>query len=388
MNLGRAACIADLRDLARKRLPKAVFDFIDGGAECESTLRRNSADFEAITLVPRALIDVSNRDLSVKLLGRAAALPLAVAPTGLAALAWADADIALARSAQAMGVPFTVSTSASVRLEDIRESVPDGRLWFQVYVYKDRELVRSLVRRAQAAQFEALVLTVDVPVLGQRYRDIRNRFTVPVRITPRLLWDLARCPRWTAHALMHGVPKMRNLMDGSQTDASLASLASLMTRNMDSALDWSGAAWLREIWPGKLILKGILAPEDAERAVRVGFDAVAVSNHGGRQLDCAVSAISALPQIVEAVGGAGEVYLDGGVRRGSDIVKALALGARAVTIGRAALYGVAAAGEPGARASLSMLAAELDRCLALIGCPSAAGVGRAFVRGFAGEARI
>lgn len=383
----RAASIAHLREIARRRLPKAVFDFIDGGAESESTLRRNSADFEMIAFVPKVLTDVSKRNLSAELLGKPAALPLAIAPTGLAALAWPAADVALARAAHAFGVPFTVSTSASISLERVREEAPEARLWFQVYVYKDRELVRSLVRRAQAARFEALVLTVDVPVLGQRHRDVENRFTVPVSVTPRLLWDLVRCPRWTAHTMIYGVPKMRNLIEGSRTNASLASLANLMTRNLDPTLDWNGVAWLRDEWPGKIILKGILDPEDAQRAVRLGFDAIAISNHGGRQLDGAVSAIAALPEIAEAVGGAAEIYLDGGVRRGTDIAKALALGARAVTVGRATLYGVAAAGEEGARASLGILAGEFDRCLALLGCPRASELGRSFVRGAAVASR-
>ena len=387
MNMTRAVSIADLRILARRRLPKAVFDFIDGAAESESTLRRNCADFDDIQFVPRVLTDVSRRNLSVDLLGRAAKLPVAIAPTGLAALAWAQADIALARAAHESGIPFTVSTSSSVRLEHIREAVPEARLWFQVYVYKDRDLVRSLVQRARAADFEALVLTVDVPVLGQRHRDLRNRFTVPVRPTPRLVWDLMRCPRWTAHILEHGVPKMQNLIDGSHTDKSVASLANLMTRNMDAALDWGAAAWLRELWPGKMVIKGILSPPDAEQAVRAGFDAISISNHGGRQLDGAMSAIGALPDIVAAVGERAELYLDGGVRRGSDIAKALALGAHAVTVGRATLYGVAAAGEAGARASLSILAAELDRCLALLGCPCASSLDRSFVRGVGLEAR-
>ena len=387
MSTVRAVSIADLRTLARRRLPKAVFDFIDGAAENESTLRRNCADFDRIQFLPRVLTDVSRRNLSVSLLARAANLPVAVGPTGLAGLAWAEADIALARTAHESGIPFTVSTSSSVRMERIREAVPQARLWFQVYVYKDRDLVRALVRRAQAADFEALVLTVDVPVLGQRYRDLRNRFTVPVRAAPRLVWDLMRCPRWTAHILRHGVPKMQNLIEGSHTDTTVASLANLMTRNMDAALDWGAVASLRELWPGKMIIKGILSPQDADLAVRAGFDAISISNHGGRQLDGAISAIRALPHIVAAIGGRAELYLDGGVRRGSDIAKALALGARAVTIGRATLYGVAAAGEAGARASLSILAAELDRCLALLGCPAALNLDRSFVRCFDLEER-
>ena len=381
MTVERAAAISDLRSIARRRLPKAVFDFIDGGAESEGTLLRNRTDFDAIEFAPRVLRDVSHRQVGGLLLGRPTALPIAIAPTGLAALVWAQADLELARAARAAGLPFTVSASSSVRLESVREAVPDARLWFQVYVYKDRDLVRSLIARAAAAQFEALVLTVDVPVLGQRHRDLRNRFTVPLRPTARLIWDLIRCPRWTMHVLRHGVPKMRNLTDGTRTDTSVASLANLMLRNMDASVTWEDAARLRDIWPGKIILKGVLSPADARLALSAGFDAIAVSNHGGRQLDGAPSAISALPAIAEAVSKSVEVYLDGGVRCGSDIAKAIALGARGVMIGRATLYGVAAGGQPGVRRSLSILHAELDRCLALLGCADVSSLDRSYIRG-------
>lgn len=380
LRIERAICIADIRASARRRLPKAVFDFIDGGAESETTLRHNCEDFGALEFIPRVLSDVSTRTLSVTLLGNAAALPVAIAPTGLAGLAWEDADIALARAAHSSGIPFIVSTASSVRLERIREASPEARLWFQLYVWRDREIVRSLVQRAQSVGCEALVLTVDVPVLGHRYRDLRNRFTVPLRPTSRLLWDLVRCPRWTSHILRSGIPKMENLVDGSRKDAGVASLAKLMNSNMDAALNWEGAAWLRDLWPGKIVIKGILSPQDAEQAVRLGFDAIAVSNHGGRQLDGAISAIAALPEISKTVGEQAEVYLDGGVRCGSDIAKALALGAHAVWVGRATLYGAAAAGRKGVERSLSILAAELDRCLALLGCASVSKLDRSLLQ--------
>lgn len=248
-------------------------------------------------------------------------------------------------------------------------------------MYKDRELVRSLVQRALDADFEALVVTVDVPLLGQRYRDLRNRFTVPLRPTLRLAWDLLRCPRWTFHILRHGVPRMQNLVDGTRTDTSVASLAKLMEKNMDASVEWRDLAWLREVWPRKIVLKGILSPRDAELAVSAGVDGIVVSNHGGRQLDSVASTISVLPDIARAVGSRLELYLDGGVRRGSDIAKALALGARGVMVGRATLYGVAAGGEPGALRALAILQAELDRCLALIGCPVARSLVPSFLRG-------
>ncbi|MGH8287237.1 MAG: alpha-hydroxy acid oxidase [Steroidobacteraceae bacterium] len=238
-------------------------------------------------------------------------------------------------------------------------------------MYKDRELVRALVDRASAIDCEALVLTVDVPLLGRRLRDQRNRFTVPLRPTLRLAWDMLRCPRWTAHILRHGVPRMQNFLDGKRT-MSVASLAALMTSNLDASATWDLLERMREQWRAKLVLKGVLHPEDAERAVRIGVDAIAVSNHGGRQLDGALSTLRALPEIVAAVGGRAEVYLDGGIRRGSDIAKACALGATAVLSGRAPLYGVGAAGPAGADRALEIFADELDRCLALIGCPVAA----------------
>ena len=366
-----AATIADLRDRARARLPRAVFDFIAGGADDELTLRRNAVDFDGLEWRPRVLVDVAKRDCSATVLGSRASLPLIVAPTGLAALAWARADVLLAQAAHNIGVPFTISTSSSVRMEDIRQGAPDARLWFQVYLYKDRDLVRSLIARATAIDCDAVVVTVDVPVLGRRLRDQRNRFTVPLRPTARLAWDLLRCPRWTAQILVNGVPRMENFVDAGG-DMSVASLAALMTSNMDPSVSWDSIAWLRDLWPGRLVLKGVLHEEDARRAVAYGIDAIAVSNHGGRQLDSVTSTIRALPAIAAAVAGRAQVFVDGGIQRGSDIAKACALGANAVMVGRAALYGVGAGGRAGADRACAILAQELDRCLALLGCPSAA----------------
>lgn len=371
MRAWSAGSIEDLRQMARTRLPRAVFDFIDGAADDELTLRWNCADFDRIAWRPRVLVDVSKRDCGTTILGTRTSLPLIVAPTGLAALAWPQADAVLAQAAWAAGVPFTISTSSSVRMEAIREAAPEARLWFQAYSYKDRELVHGLLARARAIGCEALVLTVDVPLLGRRLRDQHNRFTVPLRPTPRLVWDMLRCPRWTAHILRHGVPRMQNFVDGKRT-MSIASLADLMTSNLDASVTWEAVERMRDQWGAKLVLKGVLHPEDAEQAARVGVDAIAVSNHGGRQLDAATSTIRALPQVVAAVGGRAEVYLDGGIRRGSDIAKACALGATAAMSGRALLYGAAAAGPAGTERALEILAEEFDRCLALVGCPVAA----------------
>jgi (S)-mandelate dehydrogenase len=380
MNIAQTYSIEDLRELARRRLPRAVFDFIDGGSEGEVTLMRNRMDFDRIEFLPRVLVDVSHRDLCASILGKRTHLPIIIAPTGLAALAWPVADVALAKASRANSVPFTVSTSSSITLERIRELEPQARLWFQAYLYKDRNLVRSLIRRAADVDCEALVLTADVPVLGQRHRDQRNRFTVPLRPAPRLVWDFLRCPRWTCGIIRHGIPRMQNLMDASGPGQGVTALAELMTRNMDSSLNWNDLDWLRDAWRRKLVIKGVLTPADAELAVHHGIDAIAVSNHGGRQLDCAPSSISVLAEICSVVGGRAEIYLDGGVRRGSDIAKALALGARAVMLGRASLYGVAAGGEAGAARALAILHEEFDRCLALIGCPVAADLNEAFLR--------
>jgi (S)-mandelate dehydrogenase len=369
MNLTDADTIADLRNMARRRLPRAVFDFIDGAADDELTLAWNTSDLDTLAWRPRMLVDVASCKRSARIMGAASALPLIVGPTGLAALTWAQADIALAQAAHGAGVPFTISTSSSVRMEEIRHGVPDARLWFQVYLYKDRELVRSLISRARNIDCEALVITVDVPVLGRRLRDRRNRFTVPLRPNLRLLWDLVRCPRWSAHLMKYGVPRMQNFVDGRRS-ASVASLAALMTSNMDASVTWDALRRLRELWPGKLVLKGLLHEADVLRAVQYGIDAIAVSNHGGRQLDGALSALQALPPIVAAVAGRAEIFLDGGIRRGADIAKACALGATAVMTGRATLYGVGAAGRPGADRALAILADELERCLALLGCPT------------------
>jgi (S)-mandelate dehydrogenase len=373
--LKNAFTIADLRALAGRRLPKAIFDYIDGAAETETAMNRNTEDFEALTFMPRVLVDVSRRDSSVPILGEPAALPLVIAPTGMSALAWPNADIALVRAASAAGVPFTVSTMASTSIEDVRNAAPEARLWFQLYVAKDRAAVRSLIARAAANGCEALVLTVDVPVGGKRLRDLNNGVAVPVRPTPGLAWDILRRPHFCAQVLRHGFPRLRHLaLDGEESHAGTAS------RRLDAALNWTDVGWLRDQWPRRLVLKGVLRPEDAVRAVQAGFDAIVLSNHGGRQLDYAPSGLSMLGAVRSAIGARAEILVDGGVRRGGDIAKALALGATAVMVGRATLYGVAAGGEQGAARAIEILASELDRCLALLGCPGARDLDAGFLR--------
>lgn len=366
-----ADTIDALRLQARRRLPRAVFDFIDGGSDAEVTLDRNRRDLADISFMPRQPRDVSRRDLSTEIFGIRSGLPLVVGPTGLAALGWPQADIALARAARSSNIPFTISTASSVRLEAIAAAAEGARLWFQVYIYRDRDLVASLVARARAAGVETLVVTVDTPVLGWRRRDHRNRFTVPLKATPALALDLVRCAGWSLQIARHGVPRMQNFVDAGIGD-DIVSLSKLMASNMDDSVTWADIRWLRDRWPGKMIVKGVLSPADAVEALEVGVDGVQVSNHGGRQLDGAISAISALPAIAAAVAGRAEVLVDSGFRHGSDIAKAVAMGASAVAVGRATLFGVAAGGSPGAHRALEILKTEYDRCLALLGCPSTA----------------
>jgi (S)-mandelate dehydrogenase len=374
-----AASIADLRDIARKRIPRAVFDFIDGGAESEITLRRNIRDLQEIALLPRYLRNVTNCDPSTSILGRVSALPLIVAPTGLAALAWPKADASIARAAATHSIPFVISTSSSMRMEDIVAQVPGARVWFQIYIYKDRTLLESLSNRASQAGIEALVVTIDTPVLGHRERDWRNNFAVPLRPTARLAWDLMRCARWSLGTARHGLPRMQNFVDyGFGRD--VTSLAQLMKSNLDASVTWDQLAWVRDRWHGKIVLKGILAPEDAALAIKYNIDALVISNHGGRQLDGAPSSVSMLPEIASVVGGRCEVFLYGGVRRGSDIAKVVALGARAAMVGRPLLYGVAAGGARGACHALKLLGTEYERCLTLLGRAATAGLGPDAVR--------
>ena len=361
-----AYSIADLRQAARRRLPRAVFDFIDGGAEDEVTLRANRAAFERVHLLPRVLVDVSAIDTQTSILGKAARLPIAIAPTGAIGFGWRGADVAIAKSAAAFGVPYSLSMLGTASIERIAREAP-GRLWFQAYFLKQRDFTLGLIDRARAAGYETLIVTADVPVGGKRERDHRNHFSVPFRYTSRNLLDFASRPAWALPMLFRGIPEMENLAGLIPEANEAAALASSVARNNDATLDWEVLKKVRDRWPGKMLVKGILRADDAERAVDVGCDGVIVSNHGGRQLDGAVAALDALPPIVRAVGGKASVLLDGGVRRGVDVVKALACGAEAVMIGRATLYGVCAAGEAGAMRALEILSGELVRSMQLCG---------------------
>jgi len=356
------ANIADLRERARRRLPRMAFEYLDGGAEDEVTLRANRAAFEAIRLRPRLLKDTAQRQQTVQLLGETWRSPMAVAPVGLAGVFWPRADVLIAKAAAEAGVPYILSTASSATLEDVAREA-GGNLWFQLYVIS-RALADGLVDRALAAGYRTLVLTIDVPVSGYRERDLRNGFSQPFRITPRTALDVARHPAWALQMLRHGAPQLANLASVDATDAD--SQAALLKRQMDASYDWTALARLRERWPHRLLVKGVLHPDDARDAFALGVDGVILSNHGGRQLDGAVSALDVLPEVVTVAQGR-PVLIDGGVRRGVDIVKARALGAHAVLVGRAVQYGVAAAGQAGAAQALAMLRDEVDRVMALSG---------------------
>jgi len=376
VDLSRSANIDDLRELARRRLPRMVFDFFDGGAEDEVTLRANRAAFERIRLVPQVLRDVSRVDPSTEVLGGPARYPIVVAPTGAIGMGWPGADLAIARAAAACGIPYTLSTSATASIEEIAEQAP-GRLWFQLYVLTDRAFSDGLVERARAAGYEALVVTVDLPVGGKRERDAHNGFALPFRLGLRPLLQGAAKPAWAWRILAHGgIPELVNLRGFQQrARADMASAASSVGQNLDASFDARGLARLRELWKGKLIVKGVARPDDAERIVQLGADAIWLSNHGGRQLDGAITALDALPAVAAAVGAKVPVLIDGGVRRGSDALKARALGAQAVAIGRPMLYGASAAGAAGARRALEILTDELERTMRLCGARSIAEIG-------------
>lgn len=355
------------RALARRHLPKFVFDYVDGAAEDGLTLRANRQAFEATQLKPRVLRDTSVIDTSVSVFGRHWRLPFGVAPMGLNGLVRPGGDLALARAAAAAGIPFVLSTASNERLERVRQDVPEAELWLQLYVMQDPSIADQLLRRAKANGFDTLVLTLDVPVSGLREQDLRNGFRLPFRLTPKLMADLVRHPGWSLRQAVAGQPKFVNLVEEVDRTLSAQAQAALLARAMDRSLNWARLDQIRQSWPGKLVVKGILHAEDASLAVKAGVDGIVVSNHGGRQLDGAVSSLNALPAVVRAVSGCIPVFLDSGVRRGQDVIKAMSLGASAVFVGRPMLYGLAAQGEDGVRRVLSGLEAELQRVMTLMG---------------------
>jgi isopentenyl diphosphate isomerase/L-lactate dehydrogenase-like FMN-dependent dehydrogenase len=363
--------IADLRGRARLRLPRAIFDYIDGGAEDEVTLRENMRAFERVSFVPRMLVDATTRDMSTTVLGQKIDVPIILAPCGMPGIFWPNGEVLAARAAARFGTIFSLSTLSFASLEDVAAAT-NGPLWFQLYVFRDRELSRSIVERALKAGYQALLLTVDVQVAGARERDVYNGFTIPPRITASNVLDSIWRVGWIRGVLRGPPLTFRNVAPESSGAQDAVPLAGYVNRQFDPGLTWAVVDWLRSLWPRHLIIKGIMTAEDARLAAEHGADGIIVSNHGGRQLDSASSSIEVLPEIVRAVGDRLEVLLDSGVRRGSDVAKAIALGARAVLVGRAYLYGLAYAGGPGVETALGILTRELDRTLTLLGRPSIA----------------
>lgn len=366
--------IGDLRELARRRIPRAIFDYADGGSYDERTLRRNAADLDAISFRQRVMVDVSNISLGTTVLGQPASMPLGIAPTGLAGFFHADGEILGARAAAEFGIPFCLSTMSICSVEDVRAATRQP-FWFQQYLMRDRGFNQELIERAIAAQCSALVLTLDLQVLGLRRRDAHNGLTIPPRLTLRNAVDMLRKPGWTKNVLFGKRRTFGNLEGRIGGDHGIRTLAQWSATQFDATANWRDVDWVRSRWPGKLILKGILDPQDARLGLAAGADAIVVSNHGGRQLDGAPSTIAALPAIVAAVDGRCEVLFDGGIRSGQDIAKALALGARAVMIGKSFLFALAAGGEAGVTRALEILRDELRVTLALTGTAGVAAVG-------------
>ncbi|OYR21697.1 alpha-hydroxy acid oxidase [Brucella thiophenivorans] len=358
--------IADLKRLAKRRVPKMFFDYADSGAWTESTYRANESDFSKIKLRQRVLVDMTNRSLETTMIGEKVSMPVALAPTGLTGMQHADGEMLAAQAAEAAGVPFTLSTMSICSIEDVA-SVTKKPFWFQLYVMKDREFVKNLISRAKAAGCSALVLTLDLQILGQRHKDLRNGLSAPPKFTPKHIWQMATRPGWCMGMMGTQRRTFRNIAGHAKNVTDLSSLSSWTAEQFDPQLSWKDVAWIKEQWGGKLILKGILDEEDALMAAKTGADAIIVSNHGGRQLDGAVSSISMLKPIVDAVGDQIEVHMDGGIRSGQDVLKARALGAQGVYIGRPFLYGLGAMGKDGVTLALEIIRKELDITMALCG---------------------
>ena len=359
-------CVEDLRLLAKRRVPRMFYDYADSGSWTESTYRANESDFQRIRLRQRVAVNMEGRSLRTTMAGEEVAMPVALAPTGLTGMQHADGEILAARAAEAFGVPFTLSTMSICSIEDIAAHTRKP-FWFQLYVMRDRGFIERLIERARAARCSALMLTLDLQVLGQRHKDIRNGLSAPPKPTLANLLNLATKPRWCLGMLATKRRSFGNIVGHAQGVGDLSSLSSWTAEQFDPRLSWADVEWVKRRWGGKLILKGVMDVEDARLAAQSGADALIVSNHGGRQLDGAPSSIAALPAIVEAVGRDIEVWMDGGIRSGQDVLKALALGARGTMIGRAFLYGLGAMGEEGVRRTLELIANELSITMAFTG---------------------
>jgi L-lactate dehydrogenase (cytochrome)/(S)-mandelate dehydrogenase len=368
MKLSKIVNIQDMRAAARRRLPRTVFDYIDGGVEDEAGLARNTGAFADVTLTPRYLVDVAERSQKTALFGQLYDSPFGIAPTGMANLAWHDADLCLARAAAAANIPVTLSTVGSTAIEDFAAAAPD-HFWFQLYAQKDRNVTGDLIRRAADAGAKGLMVTVDVPLPAKRERDIRNSFVLPPRIGMKHFVDGARRPGWALSYLRHPTPNFNSIAKYTDAGASTQELARFIASRLSQSFTWDDLKWARDAFDGPLVVKGVMSIEDAKQAKALGAEGIVLSNHGGRQLDAAPSPIEVLPALREAVGDDMAILFDSGIRRGSDIGKALALGADFCFVGRATLYGAAAAGQAGVERSLDILRDELDRFLGQSGYP-------------------
>jgi L-lactate dehydrogenase (cytochrome) len=358
--------ISDLKAIAKRRVPKMFFDYADSGAWTEGTYRANEEDFRKVKLRQRVLVDMTNRSLESTIIGQTVSMPVALAPTGLTGMQRADGEMLAARAAEEFGVPFTLSTMSICSIEDVA-SVTSKPFWFQLYVMRDRDFVKNLIDRAKAAKCSALVLTLDLQILGQRHKDLRNGLSAPPKFTPKHIWQMATRPLWCLQMLQTKRRSFGNIVGHAKNVSDLSSLSSWTAEQFDPQLSWENVEEIRKMWGGPLILKGILDVEDARMAARTGADAIIVSNHGGRQLDGAPSSISMLPKIVDAVGHQIEVHVDGGIRSGQDVLKAVALGAKGTYIGRPFLYGLGAGGKAGVTTALDIIRKELDITMALCG---------------------
>ncbi len=371
--------IADLKKLAQRRVPKMFFDYADSGSWSESTYNANESDFQKIKFRQRVAVDMTDRQLGSQMIGQDVSMPVAIAPTGLTGMQHADGEILAAQACEEAGVPFTLSTMSVCSIEAVAEKTTKP-FWFQLYVMRDKDFAGRLIDRAKAAGCSALVLTLDLQVLGQRHKDLRNGLSTPPKFTPHHVWQMMTRPGWCLGMLGTKNRSFGNIVGHAQGVEDLSSLSSWTAEQFDPKLSWDDVAWIKERWGGKLILKGILDPEDAVMSLKTGADAIIVSNHGGRQLDGAISSIEALPEIVEAVGDKVEVHMDGGIRSGQDVLKAVALGAKGTYIGRPFLYGLAAMGKAGVTKALDIIRTEMDITMALCGKRDIKDVDRSILR--------
>ncbi|MDF2374377.1 MAG: alpha-hydroxy acid oxidase [Rhizobiaceae bacterium] len=376
--------IEDLKKLARRRVPKMFFDYADSGSWTESTYRANESDFAQIKLRQRVAVDMTNRTLATKMIGQDVSMPMALAPTGLCGMQRADGEILAAQACEKFGVPFTLSTMSICSIEDVAENTSKP-FWFQLYVMRDREFANSLIDRAKAAGCSALVLTLDLQILGQRHKDLRNGLSAPPKFTPKHIWQMATSPRWCMSMAQTKRRTFRNIVGHAKGISDLSSLGAWTNEQFDPKLSWDDVKWIKDRWGGPLILKGILDKEDAVKSLECGADAIVVSNHGGRQLDSASSAIAMLPEIVEAVGDKVEVHVDGGIRSGQDVLKAMCLGAKGTYIGRPYLYALGAMGREGVDRMFEIMRNEMDVTMALCGERDVHNLDRSNLRSVFGE---